>query len=166
LSFFAIAAAAAILRVNACSPRAIETTDKRIETALQEADSVVIARIISVKHSPRPGNRSGEFVIEDAALDVIDVIKGPHKIGDTIQVRSTIGPGLCGRSVRNDPPWIFQASDQQDTPDRPASISDTWLVYGQGEQPYDLDSWYSAPMNLTGKIQVEILHRLARETIH
>lgn len=165
LSFCLAAAAFVAWSANACSPRHAEITDERIEEALQEAEFVVVARIVAVERSPKPGDSSGAEAIEVAALNVIEVIKGARKIGDTIEVRSALEFGPCNRNVRNDPPWIFEFSDRPGLPDRPVALSDTWLIYGRGEQPYDLDSWLTTPMNLGGAAQVETLHRLSREAV-
>ena len=89
---------------------------------------------------------------------VQETLKGPHVVGETIHVRSTTIIGPCGLNMRNDPPWIYQEDKAAPGGTRPASVSDVWLIYANGDQPYDITDGYSSPMNLLGSKQVEV-HR-------
>jgi hypothetical protein len=96
--------------------------------------------------------------VEDAWLVVQETLKGPHVVGETIHVRSTLIIGPCGMNMRNDPPWIYQQDKTAPDGLRPASVSDIWLIYANGDQPYDIAEGYSRPMNLGGSEQLEV-HR-------
>ena len=99
------------------------------------------------------GNLRDYGIIEDAWFVVVETLKGPHLVGETIHTRTAFIPGPCGTNVRNDPPWIWEADDSRSAEDlRPVAVSDTWLIFGSDEQPYDIQANYSRPMNVRGDV--------------
>jgi hypothetical protein len=125
--------------------------EEQIEKEFSEADAVVIARVVMVKQSLVAEDHSGVHRIEDAQFVVAEILKGSHKMGETIHVRSNLGGGTCGRSARNDPPWLEIASETVPSASSVAVLSDEWLIYAHGSQPYELSNCSrSFPMNLRG----------------
>ncbi|GFE85722.1 hypothetical protein GCM10011488_06760 [Steroidobacter agaridevorans] len=150
----------ALSEAQACSCVAPDTSseEEQIKKEFSEADAVVIAKVVSVEQSLDPEDPSGTYRIEEARFVVEEVLKGTHKVGETIRVRSVVGRGACGRSARNDPPWIEVASEVLPSASGVAVLSDEWLIYTAGQQPYDLSRCSrSFPMNLRGGEDAEYL---------
>lgn len=70
----------------------------------------MVAKVVATKHSFLPGDPAGNHLIEDASFVVTEVFRGKYKVGELVRVCSMIGVGLCGRSARNDPPWLEEVS--------------------------------------------------------
>jgi hypothetical protein len=139
----------------ACSCRNVEVSE-----ALEESTTVVVARVVSTHQIPMPTDASGKFIVEEAAFEVMEPIKGAKKIGDRIQIRSEIGPGPCGRSARNSPAWLEEFAPSSNVP-KPFPISDIWLIFAYGNEPYELSMCTrSSPMNVRGAGDLEIVRKL------
>jgi hypothetical protein len=145
-----------------CAPPIGETEEERIENALLQADTVVVAMVISNEQSLAPEDPSGRYRVEHAVFVVTEVFKGPHRVGDTIHVRSEVGPGICGRSVRNDPPWL-EEFDERSIESTPV-FSGEWIIYADGKEPYELSMCSrSFPMNLRGQQDAEYIRSIVRK---
>jgi hypothetical protein len=130
---------------------------QQVASALRSASEVLIAKVQSVKHSPIPGDTSGKYITEEAVFIVIEVLKGEKRRGDQVAIKSSIGPGPCGRSARNDPPWLDVVSEKVPRSVAPAKISDTWLIYGEGAEPYELSHCSrSSPLEVEGVRQRDV----------
>jgi hypothetical protein len=150
----------ATAKVQACScvgPGDL-SEEEQIEKEFSEADAVLVARVVKVKQSLVAEDLSGRHRIEDAHFVVAEVLKGSHKVDETIHVRSNLGGGACGRSARNDPPWLEMISETVPSVSSVAVLSDEWLLYVHGSQPYNLSNCSrSFPMNLRGGEDAEYL---------
>jgi len=146
--------------VDACScvGHGDQSEEEQIEDAFTDADAVFVARVISVKHSLLPEDPEGRNLIEEASFLISEVMKGSHKLGEVVRVRSELGGGTCGKSARNDPPWLEEASDLEPRIFTVSVVSDEWLIYANGLQPYELTFCdRSFPMNLRGGSDAEYL---------
>lgn len=140
----------------ACSCDKVE-----ISKALEQSTIVAVARVVSTHQTPVADDPSGKYIVEDASFEVIERIKVTKKIGDRIQVRSEIGPGSCGRSARNSPIWLEEVSVPSSDVPKAFPISDTWLIFGYDNEPYELSMCTrSSPMNLRGANDLEIVRKL------
>lgn len=151
-----------------CAPPDGLTEEEQIESEFLAADAVIVARVISTKHSVRPEDPTGQYLIEDASFVVTEVLKGTHKVGESVQVRSILGGGSCGRSARNNPPWL-EMTNSSPVSGPPvltiAVISDEWLIYGWGAEPYALSNCSrSFPMNLRGGSDAEYIRSVVLES--
>lgn len=136
-----------------------------IAEALDQATDVVVARLVSATQTPAVEDASGKYVVEYASFDVIETIKGSRRVAEKIQIRSEIGPGPCGRSARNSPMWLEDASSTPSDAPKAVSISDTWLIYGYGREPYELSACSrSLPIELVDKNELERLRQLVRKS--
>jgi hypothetical protein len=142
----------------ACSCAMPKGSEKeQVTSALQSATEVLVAKVQSVKHSPTAGDASGKYTTEDAVFLVIEVLKGKKRPGDKVAIRSSIGPGFCGHSARNDPPWLEVVSEKETPSVAPPKISDTWLIYGEGAEPYELSQCSrSSPLEVEGVRQRDV----------
>lgn len=139
---------------------------EQIESAFAEADAVIVAKVISTKQSLRTEDPSGRYRVEDALFAILEVLKGNHRIGETIRVQSMLGSGSCGRSARNDPPWLETTGDSSSASGpavtTTAVFSEEWLIYAYGQEPYELSSCSrSFPMNLRGGADAEYIRTMA-----
>ena len=115
-------------------------------TEFQSASAVFFAETIS---SRRVADSRGKLV-ESAQLKVVESWKGPHRIGDIVEVRSKVGDGACGKSVINDPPWL-DLVDQARKPRAP-KLSGQWVIYAFGTAPYEISLCSrSRPIEAGGK---------------
>lgn len=159
-----IMCAAITPRADACSPASEDAhSDLRLAEVFDGATTVVVAKLANVSRRPMSGRLRDIGIVEDAWFVVLETLKGPHKIGETIHVRAEFTPGPCGINVLNDPPWIYESVDEGPEADlRPMSLSETWLIYGRDEEPYDITLGYSSPMNVRGSRQLEIHRKIMR----
>jgi hypothetical protein len=135
-----------------------ESEERQVTSAFQDATEVLVAKVESVRHPQIPGYTSGESTVEDTVFIVVEVLKGNKRLGDHLATRSSIGPGLCGRSARNDPPWIEPVSKGTPHESTSIQISDTWVVYGYGTEPYELSFCSrSSPLNVNGARDLKVL---------
>lgn len=123
-------------QAEACSCRVDSAAEEvQIKRELDEARVVFVAKLLSVKQTPVPD--APKYLTEDAEFVVAEVLKGAIVAGQKVRIRSSLGPGQCGRSARNDPPWLEQI-EKSGGPVQPAGISKEWLIYGHGSEPYEL----------------------------
>lgn len=123
-------------RAEACSCRLDSAAEEvQIKHELEEARAVFVAELLSVKQTPV--SDAPKYLTEDAEFVVSEVLKGDVVVGQKVRIRSILGAGSCGRSTRNDPPWLEQIETVSE-PGKPAVISKEWLVYGHGSEPYEL----------------------------
>lgn len=123
-------------RAGACSC-SLDTVAEgvQIKQELEEARVVFVAELVSVEQTPVPD--APKYLTEEAEFVVSEVLKGAIVAGQKVRIRSRLGPGPCGRSARNDPPWLEQI-ETSGGPSKPAAISKQWLIYGHGSEPYEL----------------------------
>jgi hypothetical protein len=142
----------------ACSCDKVELSE-----ALEQSTTAVVARVVSTHQMAVPEDPSGKYIVEDASFEVIESIKGTKKVGDRIQIRSEIGPGPCGRSARNSPIWLEEAAVPASDVPKAFPISETWLIFGYGNEPYELSMCTrSSPMNVHGADDLEIVRKLIK----
>jgi hypothetical protein len=148
-------------RAMACS-----CNNLSLEDALARASDVIVARVIGTHQAPAEEDASGRYIVETASFVVVESIKGSKEVGDVVQTRSEIGPGTCGISARNNPAWLEQAPERAGMVSE-VKISDTWLIFREGTQPFELTFCSkSMPLNVGGSDEVAALHRLLRSEKH
>ena len=162
---FALLPLAALLlsaRAEACSCVALHgTVVEQIEQSLNEADTVFVARL--KRSSLKPDRRDRRSVAEDAQLEVLEVFKGPFRVGQTIRVYQVLSASACAQSSTNDPPWLYRAQKSGDV--EPIKVSKEWLVYSRGDEPLELSRCTrSAPMSAGGDEDVKVLRHLLKKT--
>jgi len=146
--------------VNACScvGHDDQSEEQQIERAFTDADGVFVAKVVSVKHSLLPEDPEGRYLIEEASFVISEVMKGSHKLWEVVRVRSELGGGTCGRRARNDPPWLEEANETEPRIFTASVVSDEWLIYASGVQPYELSLCdRSFPTNLRSGSDAEYL---------
>lgn len=143
----------------ACSCGTVE-----ISAVLEKSKDIVVARVIDVVQSPAAGDIRGGNIVERASFEVIETIKGSKRVGDKIQTRSEIGPGPCGISARNEPMWLEQAESPSSDVPKAFPVSDTWLIFGGDEEPYELSLCSrSSPLNVRGAEDLELVRHLLKQ---
>lgn len=140
-----------------------------VQETLQQTTVVFMGRVQKKERQSQKYN--GKIVsghhVEDVVFKVIKIWKGA-KPGQTVRMHSEIGPGACGMSVYNDPPVVIEL-DPRTRKGKPMAISDEWLVYGFGKEPYELSmclrSW---PINFRpAKHDMDVLDSLVtRKSSH
>jgi hypothetical protein len=128
------------------------------------ADAVFVAEVLSV--TPAGANDTEER----ATLRVIRSWKGGKRPGDVVVLETPTANGYCRKSFSNDPPWAVIAEEDRPNADSthrspastPAKLSDIWLIYASGPEPWALN-WCgrSNPLNLPPALDdLEALNRL------
>ena len=155
----------------ACScPPKRESSLGVVQQALNEAEWVFVAKIREVRqydHKPDgpAGNPDPRYfsLTEEVRFVVLEVFKGDLFVGQPVLIRQEIARGLCAMSARNDPLWIEEIVSPEVS--IPASISDTWLIYSSGPEPFDLNSCArTTPVNFLGaKQDLEFLRELQKK---
>lgn len=148
-------------RAEACSCVALHGTDaEQIEQSLNDADTVFVARV--KRSSLKPDRRERRSVAEDAQLEVVEVFKGPLRVGQIIRVYQVLNASACAQSSTNDPPWLYRAEKGGDV--EPIKVSREWLVYSRGAEPLELSRCTrSAPMSAGGEEDVKALRHLRKK---
>jgi hypothetical protein len=142
-------------RAEACSCSLNSAAEEvQIEHELEQARVVFVAELVRVKQTPE--DDAPEYLTEEAEFVVLEVLKGGVVLGQKIRVKSRLGPGPCGRTARNDPPWLEEVQTSG-APIMPAAISKEWLVYGHGSEPYEL-SLCDRSMPLSHRGSSELLY--------
>ena len=146
---------------EACSCIGLQgTVDEQIEQSLNESDTVFVARL--KRSSLKPDRRDRHSVAEDAQFEVIEVFKGPLKVGQTIRVYQLLNGGACAQSSTNDPPWLYRAGKGGGM--EPIKVSKEWLVYSRGDGPLELSRCTrSAPLSAGGEDDVKVLRHLLKK---
>lgn len=125
-----------------------------VPDAFREADFVVIAKVISI-HQQRISHNGVTDVIEKDTFKVLQVFKGRYSPGNLLHYVTTIGIGSCGVSAKG-----VQAMDKRGKLRR-FDFSGTWMLYGNGPEPYQLDLMSrTAPMEYGGDAEAKELRRL------
>jgi hypothetical protein len=126
-----------------------------VPDAFREADFVVIAKVISI-HQQRILHNGLTDVVEKDTFKVLQVFKGRYAPGTLLHYVTTIGIGTCGVSAKG-----VKAMDKRGK-FRRFDFSGTWLLYGNGPEPYELDLMSrTAPMEYGGDAEIKELSRLA-----
>ncbi len=148
-------------RADACSCVALQGSDvEQIEQSLNEADTVFVARL--KRSSLKPDRRERRSVAEDAWFEVVEVFKGPLRVGQAVHVYQLLGASACAQSSTNDPPWLYRAEKGGDV--EPIKVSKEWLVYSRGSEPFELSRCTrSAPMSAGGGEDVKVLRHLLKK---
>jgi hypothetical protein len=148
-------------RAEACSCEASQGTgDEQIGHSLDEADAVFVGRL--KRSSLKPDRRAPRTVAEDAQFEVIEVFKGPLRVGQIIRVYQSLSGISCAQSSTNDPPWLYRA--QKDGDVAPVKVSKEWLVYSRGNEPLELSRCTrSAPLSAGGGEDVKVLRHLLKK---
>jgi hypothetical protein len=121
------------------------------------ATVVFLGKVLSLKQSPTVPDQS-RFLTEEATLVVEKAWKGVA-VGDHVQIKSNLGPGPCGVSLRNDPVWLESADPKAPVP----VFSDVWVVYGHGKPPFEVSGCSrSSPLNLSGEDEAKLLDTLKK----
>src|SRR5687768_5507915 len=81
---------------EACSRPADWDSKERVARAFEGAKAVVIARLVTSSQVSMAGNPRDSGIVEDAWFVVVETLKGPHVVGETIHTRSEFTPGPCG----------------------------------------------------------------------
>ncbi len=158
LAFFLIAAP----RTEACSCVALKgTQEEQVGQSLADADAVFVAQIDAVVGGSGPQERR-KVVAESAHFEVLEVFKGPLRVGQSVRIDQILSAGTCGQSSTNDPPWLFAQKNPKSAPE-PLKISRKWLVFAYGNEPFELSRCTrSAPLNVGGAEDVKLLRAMAK----
>jgi len=153
---------AALCLLGSSIASACSGSPPKLEDAFNHADAVVVAQLVSTELTPTEGDTSGRMVTENAVFKVIESFKGSFAKGDLLHVRTNLGPGSCGRSTKNNPAWI-ESFDERGKPIVP-KLSGKWLIYGSGQEPYELSMLTrAAPMEFGGDDDVPDLRKLKKK---
>jgi len=126
-----------------------------VSNAFRQAHFVVIAKAISI-HQQRISEDGVPYIVEKDTFKVLQAFKGPYVPGNLLLYVTTIGMGRCGVSAKG-----VKAMDRRGKL-RLYDFSATWLLYGAGSEPYELDLMgRTAPMEYGGEAEVKELRRLA-----
>ena len=148
-------------KAEACSCVLLKGTQtEQVEQSLAGAGSVFVAKL--TRSSVGPDREHRKVVAETAHFEVLEVFKGPLRVGQMIRVEQVISAGSCGQSSANDPPWLFQQKNPDSVPE-PLKISKKWLIYAYGNEPFELSRCTrSAPLSAGGGDDVKILRALRK----
>jgi hypothetical protein len=152
----------------ACSPLPPETEQEhaaRVLEAFDSAYSVVIADAIDVKHTKISTIPRDIDIVERASMKVVEVLKGPSKVGDRVSVETRIVCCNCNVSVKNDPPWAYEIEQARDgtQTDRPVKFSGRWLLIAYDDKPVSLgDSGPSFAWEFGGELNAEMLRAVLK----
>ena len=139
---------------------------RSIESALRHSTLVVLANAISIEQQPTRGDSTGRFVTETASFKIMESWKGPYRRGATIAISSPLGPGACGMSARNDPPWLDSIDPATHAVRHPA-FSGLWILYASGNTPYEISMCSrSTPFEYGGRAEMKTLYRLKFARAH
>lgn len=131
----------ASVQAQACSCAAPKGSEQeQVQAEFADAKHVFVGRAIQVNRT-----HADRLLTEEVEFKVTQVFKGDYQVGQTIRIRSMIGPGMCGRSVR-------EGAD----PSTPVAKLGEWLIYGYGTQPHDI-SLCSRSRPVAGTRDLEIL---------
>lgn len=157
LAFFLIAAP----RTEACSCVALKgTQEEQVGQSLADADAVFVARL--TRSSVGPDRERRKVVAESAHFEVLEVFKGPLRVGQSVRIDQILSAGTCGQSSTNDPPWLFAQKNPKSAPEA-LKISRKWLVFAYGNEPFELSRCTrSAPLNVGGAEDVKLLRAMAK----
>jgi len=162
-SFQRASLAAALFLLGGSVTFACSGSPSKLAYAFEHADVVVVAQLVSSELTPTDGDTSGRLVTENAVFKVMESFKGSLAKGDLLQVRTSLGPGSCGRSARNNPPWIESFDERTGKPVVP-KLSGKWLIYGSGQEPYELSMLMrAAPLEYGGQDDVPELRKLRKK---
>jgi len=122
-----------------------------VEKLFASADVVVLAVATSIQQTPLAKG----FVTEEVRFTVLESWKGDKHPDDVIVTRSTIGPGSCGLSALNDPPWL------EDPRGKVRKLSGVWVLYfSKGQGPQELGMFGgSLPLDAGGVGDLPDLYR-------
>jgi hypothetical protein len=132
---------APVLACSCLQPKGSE--EEQVNQELADAKVVFSGKVTSLQKS-----FVDRYQVEDAEMKVTQVFKGDLKVGQTVRIRSSIGGGMCGRSVR-------EGADAS----TPVAKLDEWLVYGYGDGTFEI-STCNRSNPVTGTRDVEVLKRL------
>jgi hypothetical protein len=164
LSGLLVASALAWRGVQACSC----APPPELEIALAQADAVFVGALVSVTQTDISDTPGGKYLTEVATFRIIRSWKNNPHSGETITLRSALGPGACGISANNSPPWLEHFNSETRAA-RPSRLSGKWLVYAYGKrkQPYELSACTrSKPIEAGGRSEIHKLDRLSTATLH
>lgn len=162
-SFQRASLAAALCLLGGSVAFACSGSAPKLEDAFNHADVIVVAQLVAAELIPAEGDTSGRLVTESAVFKVMESFKGALAKGDLVHVRTNLGPGSCGRSARNNPPWIESFDERTGKPVVP-KLSGKWLIYGTGQEPYELSMLMrAAPLEYGGQDDVPELRKLRKK---
>jgi hypothetical protein len=116
------------------SPPLKGTRDEQLQQVFDAADAVFVAKIRKLDR--RTVSEPYERVIEDAQLVITKVFKGALFVGQPVAIRNDV-LNTCDLNLRNDPVWI-EGIDYEGDEARPLRLTDTWLIFAQGQEPWAL----------------------------
>jgi hypothetical protein len=161
LFLFLVISWLAVPYAKACSCVPLKGTQaEQVEQSFADAGAVFVAKL--TRSSVGPDRDRRKVVAETAHFEVLEVFKGPLRIGQTIRVEQILSAGTCGQSSTNDPPWLFAQKNPGSAPE-PLKISRKWLIYAYGNEPFELSRCTrSAPLNVGGGDDVKVLRALLK----
>jgi len=132
---------------------------RKFEKSYAMAKAIYVAEWTTVKLSSEIAPIGSGDYLEDVQFVVAEVFKGKRRAGDVVRVRSTVGMGVCGASVRNNPIWLEALPKPGYVgPPIAASLSKSWLIYEYADEPFELEYCSrSRPMNQGGDEDVALL---------
>jgi hypothetical protein len=144
------------LACNAPPPKG--TDAEQAQAAYDGADFVFVAKLrsrsLTLPLSPL------EWLHERAQLVVLEVFKGDLLVGQPVVFYTDVQN--CGVSLINDPMWIVNI-DYAEAPVRATPVSDTWLLFVNGREPFSLsiNNYRSKPVNLV-RGDIDYLRKMPR----
>jgi hypothetical protein len=132
---------APVLACSCLQPKGSE--EEQVKQELADAKVVFVGKVTSLQRS-----FVDRYQVEEAEVKVVQVFKGDVKVGQTLKIRSSIGGGMCGRSVR-------EGADAS----TPVAKLDEWLLYGYGDGAFEV-SICNRSNPVTNTRDIELLKRL------
>jgi hypothetical protein len=117
----------------ACSCLPPNSRDK----AIQEAVAVFRATAVGVVNERLGQSPIAKYANQSASMKVVEVFKGRYKVGEVVAIRQNVGPGLCGASIKNEPPFL-DLLDTRGGRETPRTLRGEWIIYAYGTEPFDV----------------------------
>ena len=125
--------------------------------AFASAKVVYLAKLLRTTKTQASANPAARYSSESARFRILHTWKGERATGTEIETKSDVGPGSCGLSATNDPPWAVAADGN------PVPISEIWILYLYEDEPAEISICSrSHPIDLNGEPDLPILYRLER----
>lgn len=136
----------------ACSPALPLPT---LRENFAEASHVYMARLVSLKRSPLPGepDTQSEAAVENAAFDVLLTLKGNEPEDGKVRTHTEYSGGNCTLSILHPAEVVDDQGKEVANP-----YSDIWILVVDGKEPYSIrNTSHSRPINFFAETDLRFL---------